>query len=575
MTTTPGRRLHLIAAAPLETDQAARELAGLTVPYGPVGHSSVGPVTFGPGSIRVPAQVGRVKLLEQHDPERPLGHALELTDTTEGLRGRFTVAAGAAGDEALAMNADGRRDGLSVGVLLDADVYEEIARKWWDGDDTPTAATGELLEVSHVTIPAFADARTDGSAALAAALDTAPHSAAVLVTFGAPQAPALAGDTIRKDTSMDTDELTKESASAATLEASTPPAAPAPNPARSGAATSSTTTEDRALYSFDGRGHSMIRDAYRARFEPLEHAEAAARFARFNALMRAANPAQVRALVAAVETRTTAPNYINEAYRPDMLVEVIDKGRPIVAALGTVNLTDATPYRLPIEGEFSGVADHTEGTAHAPEGDLSLGDDLVQPGAISGAYRLTRELIDASNPALDKIAVKAMARDYRRKTESKAHTAIKLAAPASAVATTTVAGASLAIDEFFDANDEQPDFFFSGKTFYATLRADVDGTGRPMLARVGSTNANGTITPGATGAEVDGVHITRSYSVDAAAAYLVGEDAVHLAESTLSTFRFEEVEGPGVVKLALWAYFAAKVIRPAGVVRLATTDETP
>ncbi len=579
MTTTTA---SVMLAALDNVDQAARRISGLAVPYGPVGDTSVGPVTFAQGSLELPAQVGRVKLLRDHQHSAPLGYAVQLDDTPAGLRATFEVAAGPDGDAALAEAADGRRDGLSVGVVLDAETQDALWQQWLsDTPDAPVAASGRLVEVSQCALPAFDDARVDGSAALAATRPpTRDVLAGVTVTFTRQTTPAPSSATTTGDTMEDeqleaagTETAPETSTPPAGLEASTstPPARRSPA-AAAGAAVEVT---EPATYTFNGQGPSLIRDAYRARFEPHEHPDAAARFARFNRMMSAGHAEQVRRLAAAVETRTTAPNYINEGYRPDLLIAVIDKGRPIVSALGTVGLSDATPYRLPVEGEFTGVADHTEGTAHAPEGDLTIGDTLVQPGAISGAFRLSRELIDASNPALDSIAIAAMARDYRRVSEAKANAALELASPASASATTKVAELSSAIDAFFDVNQAQPDHLFVGSTFYSTLRSDVDTTGRPMLARVGSTNANGTMRPGATGAEVDGVELTRAYAIDATAGYQVASDAVHLAESPLSTFRFEEVEGPGVVKLALWAYFAAKVIRAAGVVRLATTDETP
>jgi HK97 family phage prohead protease len=586
VTATATRRVLQLAAAVNGVDEQARTITGLAVPYGPVGHSSVGPVTFAQGSITLPAQVGRIKLLEQHDPERPLGYATKLTDTPEGLLATFHVPEGAAGDEALAMAADGRRDGLSVGVALDAATWDALVERMWsDEPDEPVPAAGELLEVSHVTIPAFADARVDGSPALAAAAgDT--HRALVTFDRAPTDRPALAG-AHREDTTMECNICGQVHAAGVTtcqtapaqLEASAGTTAtatgetPAPRPPANHEA--ARVSREPVVYSLDGTGPSLVRDAYLSRFDPMGNAEAVARFTRFQTMASAGHEETLRRLTAAVETRSTLDNYVHEGWRPDMLIAAIDKGRPIVSRVGTVTLTDATPYRLPVEGEFSGIADHTEGTAHAPEGDLTADDVLVEPGAVSGAYRLSRELIDSSNPALDRIALAAMGRDYRRVTEAKANAALEASAPASAAATTTVEGVSVAIDAFFDANTEQPDELFTGSSFYSTLRQDVDGTGRPMLARVGSTNANGTITAGGTGAEVDGVELVRAYSVDAAAAYLLANDALHIGESAIRTFRFEEVEGPGVVKLALWAYFVAKVIRPAGVVRLATTDETP
>ena len=43
---------------------------------------------------------------------------------------------------------------LSVGVLLTQETVDEIYRKMLEGDDSPTAAKGELIEISQVSIPA-------------------------------------------------------------------------------------------------------------------------------------------------------------------------------------------------------------------------------------------------------------------------------------------------------------------------------------------------------------------------------------------------------------------------------------
>jgi len=42
-------------------------------------------------------------------------------------------------------------------------------------------------------------------------------------------------------------------------------------------------------------------------------------------------------------------------------------------------------------------------------------------------------------------------------------------------------------------------------------------------------------------------------------------------ESPLLTFRFEEKSGPAIIELALFAYFATKVLRPAGIFALRAT----
>ena len=136
------------AGTPVTASPAERVIEGLCVPYGPVGNSSLGAITFSRGSLTF-AEVGRVKLLLQHDPKVSLGYALSLEDRPDGLWGRFSVVESDEGDKALVEAAHGSRDGLSVGVMLDEEVLAEIVDKWIEGDSSATAASGRLLEVSQ------------------------------------------------------------------------------------------------------------------------------------------------------------------------------------------------------------------------------------------------------------------------------------------------------------------------------------------------------------------------------------------------------------------------------------------
>lgn len=579
MTTTKTRprslTLQLAAAVEeVETSTESREISGLAVPFGPVGYSSLGPITFAAGSITWAEQIGRVKLLEQHDPDRVVGFATALEETPEGLRATFQVADGPEGDKALAMVADGRRDGLSVGVMLSEDSLAEVFDKWMEGDTSATAVSGVLLETSLVTLPAFDDARSDGSAAYAAAAvalnaamaasgDSPRHLTLAVPTWGA-------GDT--KENRM---PPTSAPAAPAPAEAAgTPtPQTPAPVPEHVPAAAGAALEVSEApVYTFDGRGPSFVRDVYHARFSA--DPEATARLAKFQSAMAEGGAQMAAFLTAAVETRTTEPVGISsDNYRPEMLIQAIDKGRPLVSRIGTVRIDNATPFRIPIEGEFTGVGDHTEGTAHVAEGTLALTDTTVTPGAVSGAYRISRELVDAYNPAIDQIAVRAMMRDYRKVTEAKTLAALAAADTTPTFGINTVAELRTVLNAYSDIDDLPADLVAMGTGFYSDLLAEVDTTGRPMLPFVGPTNAVGTTNPGYTGASVDGVELVKVSSINGAVtkqAYAFRTEHVFIGESPVQTFRFEEIEGPGVIKLALWAYFVAKVTRPAGVVRISS-----
>lgn len=569
MTTKPQSLTLQMAAAgqPVTASPSERIIEGLCVPYGPVGNSSLGAITFSAGSLSY-AEVGRVKLLFQHDPKISLGYALSLEDRPDGLWGRFSVAEGPDGDRALQEAAGGSRDGLSVGVMLSQDVLDQIVEKWINGDDSATAAAGHLLEVSQVSIPAFDDARIPSAASTAQSAMSGHVT--LSVAFDRPQSPAAPAPVTQKENAMT--ETTVSAAAPAQPEvsavatAATPATAPAPAPSPFGSGFQ--VAAEAPIYTFDGRGPSFVRDMWLARFDG-DH-DSRERVQRFNQRWIEQDAGQVVPFVtAAVETRTTAPNFINQGYRPDLLIETIDKGRPLVARIGTVNLTDATPFRLPAEGDMiGGVGDHTEGTSHVSEGDLTVSDVTVTPGAISGAFRLSRESIDATNPALDQMALRAMMRGYRYASEAKVAAALTASDGVADVSINTVLKLRTSINNYYDLMLEDPSGIAAHPGFYSDLLLDVDTTGRPMLANIGVENALGTPNAGHTGANIDGVEVFKAYAVSANDAFLYRAEDVLIGESAVQSFRFEEVEGPGIVKLALWSYFVAKVTRAGSVVKI-------
>lgn len=151
--------LHLAASQVEDSDADARTLSGMLLPYGVVGHTSMGPVTVPrAGIIEIPAEVSRVKLTDGHggdeDPlVRSIGYATALRDTEGGIRGAFHVGRTPAGDTALLEASERVRDAFSV-ELSDVTTNErgEVVR-------------GRLKRVALVITPAWADAREDGLAA--------------------------------------------------------------------------------------------------------------------------------------------------------------------------------------------------------------------------------------------------------------------------------------------------------------------------------------------------------------------------------------------------------------------------
>lgn len=613
-----GTRPGLTLAAPdgVTVDVAARTITGLAVPYGKPGHTSLGLLSFADGSLSW-SDPKRVKLLTEHDQRSDVvGYATDLqSQPGVGLMATFYVPEGEAGDRALQSAAAGLRDGLSVGVEPDDRTRQALRQAASRGG--VVAASGALRETSLVAVPAFDDARVSSVAASGAdglvvsawgATDTHPREVTTVecsrchtvhpLGHACPEpAPIEAagrgrtGQQNRGQVPADNGDGTQGGGTPPGPEGQTPLAEREPvNPdyqgqegqvppnggaerpavvrAAAGMALHAVTSEP-SVYAFGDESFgtastSLMRDAAAAAYDG--DPDARDRFLRFNRQLAAGNPASVMALAAVAQTTDMpAGQFVVQGYRPDLLVRAIDGGRPLASRLTRIPITDATPFGIPSEGEFDGVGDHTEGTASVADGTLGLGGDVVQPKAVSGSYRLSRELVDSSNPAIDRIAGNAMLRDYRRKSEDKAIAAIVAADGSVTLNINGVLALVGELQDFIDDDGNGAGFVAMSRTFAKAMSIDTDANDRPYLARYGVQNDAPGRVAGATGYEVEGATLVRAPRLATDTAVLVRPEGVLFAESTTQQFRFEQPEGPGIIRLALWGYVGAKVLpAPAG-----------
>jgi HK97 family phage prohead protease/HK97 family phage major capsid protein len=560
-------------AAAFRVDEQSRTITGLAVPYGPVARSGFASWRFQPGSLKW-ADMGRVKLLRDHDMTQAVGRAVKLDDTDAGLVVSFKVARGDEGDRVLSLAADGVLDGLSVGVDFDApdawqpDPQDEAVR---------LVANATLREVSVTAMPAFDSARvtgvkasrsTDkektvpeentGGTATATAPDLAAFTAA-LTTFterlGAPQGRQVipAGDGVVL---------------------SEPP-----------------------VYTFNGSGPSLVRDTYRGRVEGDQDAlDRVRKFQRQVADVQGKFAGGHPAAQFATVTRTVGANVIPPGYRPDLYQPQLFQERPLVAAVSQGQITDATPFTIPVFTSATGAtADHVEGT-NPTDGSLAIGTNTVTPGAISGAFNLSREVVDAANPAIDQIALQAMRESYSQQTEGKVYTALTSATlgvggtitagqvPSGAyVQAVAAAGGGTALLNALRGQMAaypfrrfaSPDRIVLSQEGTTVLAQANDTTGRPLLPSLAPANAQGTLTAGnvVQGFVIDGIAAVPAWSMNLNTAadpdvIMFNHNDVWAWESPTLQFRFEEKLGPAIIQLALFAYFATRILRTSGLVAI-------
>lgn len=597
--------------------KSMRTIAGLVVPWDTPGRLNLGLMRFGRGSVTW-SQPERVKLLLEHDPNRVIGYAASLEETDAGLYGAFLVDDTPEALSALASAARMVRDGFSIGVELDDASLEQVSRA--PRAKGGAAGAGVLREVSLVSIPAFDDARVDDveadalklpAAAAAGAIITTPggtNMSPKLATAAAPRLATASAPTGLAIATSQADTATTDAAPAATASSQADTATEGQEPAQGtqggqdsaqaangaqtatgagngpqnaaqaprAAAGATTTAHERPVYGFDGRGESFVLDVFRARHE--DDAQAAARLSAFRRAMvdpdsqqRAAAASPVLA-TAAVETTTTLSGNFQqgETYRGDLLLRAIDAGRPLVSRVRNIPISGPNPFRLPTFGEFDGVADHVEGTSHVAEGTTTADGQVVVPVAVSGAYRLSRELAESTGPSIDRLVIEEMVKDYRRQSEARLVAALETAVPVATVGIDTPDELLGQLVTFYAQRQETPTVIGMGATAYPLYATAKASDGRPYFPFLGASNTAGTSAAALAALNIQGVPGVPAWSADAVDQWMLNGDDVAVFEAAPRTFTFSEVEGPGIIKLAIWGYQAAHVFRTEGVRRLSS-----
>ncbi|MFG1899608.1 HK97 family phage prohead protease [Micromonospora carbonacea] len=602
-------------------DTERRTIEGLALPYGQTASKYGTKFLFEPGSLKW-SDPGRVKLLRDHDYRQPLGRAVELTDTPRGLKVKFTVAPGPAGDEALALADHGTLDGLSVGVDFDlaADTVPDP-----DDKGTVRVRRADLRETSLTAVPAFDDARVakvraqrDGGQMEECATCGTRHAPSVACPT-TPQTNQQQPEGLALSQDQLTALLTRPGAIQALVQAQQPPApqqpqqpaggltlsaeqvdglirggqlgallgvpqlTPAPrteperrptvDPTRRTTVTAS--VDEPMPYRFDRQGnltrgtHDFSTDLIAGSKGDAVALERAQAFMRdqFDAAMRQAQFDVDRADAAALN-----PN----RQRPDLFVDQREFRSPIWEAINKGTIADATPFVLPKFNSASGlVATHTEGTEPTP-GTYTATSQTITPTPVSGKVEVTREAWDqGGNPQLSGIIWRQMVRAWYEALEAAAVAVLDAASPTQI--TITAGAVDDALDQALTAAFAALQFvrggfsmtdMFTQVDLYKALVAAVDADGRRLYPALGPSNASGTARSRYAALDINGVTALPAWALAAsgtvaASSYLFDRESVHGWATAPQRLQFEY--RVAYVDLAIWGYRAAAITDLSGV----------
>jgi HK97 family phage prohead protease len=431
-------------------DEGRRTITGQIVPFGSWGQTSMGPVQFAKGAF---GDVPKVKLLLEHDPKRPIGRMTAAMPTPEGINATFKVARTTAGTDALVEASDGLRDGLSVGArIIDFE----------DTNEGMVVTAAELSEVSLVHTPAFSEAVVSQVAA-----------SAETTTEAAPS---------EEDVNMENETPEVETAEVVEASEKVEAAAPAKQYITVGA--------PRALEGMTAGGFA------RAQLE----AQAGDRDAQM--IVQAA---------LADNTTTTAAGLVPTRFLTEV-ISVLDNSRPFIDSIERGQLPDAgMDFKIPRVTQKPSVAEQAAEGDEVSSTAFTLDYLTVDVKTFGGGQRISRQLIERSDPAfLDRLIIE-MAAQYAQTVDAYA----KTQAAANSVqsdGTTIYKAIVQGIADSYGVMRFAPETLHvapagTGNVTWEKLMDEVDSEGRPLFAAANPSNANGVIVQGSTRGTVAGLNL--------------------------------------------------------------------
>ena len=430
--------MKLTFSASIEAADAERRIiSGIIVPFGAVGHTSAGPVVFEKGSIKIDASKP-VKLLREHNTADIVGKSISFSESDTHIFGSFRVAETTAGNDILVEARDGYREGISVGVVVDASEPR-------DGVLYVTSAS--LHEVSIVGTPAFSEAQITDVAA------SNPDE----VPTETPNEP-LEGETMSNDTTVEVETAP------AVVEASAPATAP-------------------VMYT-----------------KPRTDGLTAGHVVKHQYLATAHGNEDSRQVLAALAHSTTTENAgVVPVPHLREVIGVIDRNTPFLDSIERRPLQAmGTSFLIPTLGTQATVTETAEGTQPSST-DTTITTKTGYVKKFAGANVVSVELLERSDPSYLNILVEELSAAYARAVDLEALNTAWSGAGASG-GTGFVAAIADGIADAYNVMKFTPDRLVTSAAGFAALLSAVDGSGRPLFNATGSqVNGAGQMNYGVTG----------------------------------------------------------------------------
>jgi HK97 family phage prohead protease len=499
---------------------------------------------FERGSIAI-AEASNIKLLMQHQQDKPVGRAISFSDSTEGVYGSFKLSSSTRGQDALVLAQENLVSGLSVGV-------DVTASKPMGDYLLVTAAV--LKEVSLVESAAFSSASVTDIAAARAALEAATSTKEKTTTIST---------TIVE---VETETETESEAAVTTAPENTPEETPVDAPAEAEKVEAA-----RKIIRPSVLDSQRLRTPITSMATYTEHKIKAALGSDESKLY----------VTAADDSFTTNPAFNPTQYLSEF-VSNTNFDTPMINALsqGTLpnsGMTISIPSLVTSAGGQNGVAPlvTVEAEAGAVQNTGMVTEYLT--GTVkkyAGMNTLSVELLERSDPNFYAELTNQLQRAYSLATDA----AVIADVVAGGVQGTGVAATSAGIISYVStesANIYKNTSYFAknyvaGPSQWSLLMGATDSTGRPIYNASAPMNSGGLSTPTSIRGNVLGLDLYVDHQMVATtiddSAFIVAPEAMTVYRSPQAYMSVNVVSNLQI-QIAIYGFMATIVKMPKGLVR--------
>jgi HK97 family phage major capsid protein len=263
------------------------------------------------------------------------------------------------------------------------------------------------------------------------------------------------------------------------------------------------------------------------------------------------------------------PVWLAEAFAP-----ILHRKLRVASVLRQVPWAGPFPWTIPIAGTVALTSSIVEGV-NSTETDPGYSTITVTPATIMGYSEVSRQMLEASNPAVDSIIWGDLTGDFLDRCETmvitalEAQSGVNLATVLNNTLATDMRGGVLdAIAAVSDNSGGDADVFVSKNSKWVAYLKLTDTTLRPLVEaqRYAPTNIIGVSEPGQQFSSpiqgnLESLMVVTSPTVGTMRGFVINSQELLYQNSPPMQFSFEQPAGPALIRIGIWGYAAVTTAR--------------